>query len=537
MKARVSTWQQIWPLVQLKYRLNRRDFMDARLRKVSALAVIRTLIFLAFAVYISLRMYRYLTYAANSIDPEQIVASLTQILAVLFIYHTLAPLNVFRTRRELDIQRLLPLPLGFPTLIAARSAASLIDPGTLYSFVSYGAVVAALGLQPFLVPALLLLLAFFALAMVLGQIVYTAIEVAYYRHWFREVLFAGLMCLAGLGIVAAFFVIGNAPEKQILFEKWQAVVTGIPPWLPSSWTAHAIGELERGNYLTAGGVFLALTGIAGALVWISGKALAALYYRRGYDREAPERRAGETVSGRLQWLERLVSRETMAMLIKELLVFRRSPWWFLTLVASPLFIVGIALFVPALRHPSLVVMLAFAAGGAVETLQGMNFLATEGQALPLLLTLPASRRSMLQAKTLRLLLTVFVEMAIDLTLYAILIQRLRYLPAMLILNVGMDLVALTMLAAVSVMYPRQGTAFEFLPRMSLYSFLACIVGATVGGLPIIGLIWLIGQNPGALTIACVLSLTYGLLFYRLGITLVGNYLERKEKDILAKLVT
>jgi len=75
-----------------------------------------------------------------------------------------------------------------------------------------------------------------------------------------------------------------------------------------------------------------------------------------------------------------------------------------------------------------------------------------------------------------------------------------------------------------------------LPRMTMRMFLACLVGSAIGGIPIGGLIWLVGRFPGLLSIASVLSLAYGLLFYRLGVSLIGSYLERREKEILAALV-
>jgi hypothetical protein len=536
MQNETSAWQQIWSLIRLKYYLSRRDFVRVSGKsRPSWLAWVRTMILLALAAFVSVRVYSRLSATVNSTDRAQIVSWLTLVLGSLFIYLVLAPLNVFRTGRELDIQRLLPLPLTFPTFLVARSAASLLDPEILFVLLPYLAVVAAIGVNMSPIPVALLILAFFAIAILLGQILYTVIEVAYQRRWFREMIFAFFVSLAVLVIVIVFFILGDTPEKGAILEQWQAAMTKVFSWLPGGWTAYAVGELSRGNYLAVGGVFLALVGSIGSLIWISGKGLESLYYRSGYGHVSSKRRVGGTASSRLLLLERILRRETTAVLIKEFLTFRRSPWWFLFFVTSPLFVLGAALTIPSLRHPSVTVLLAFAAGGAIEILQGMNFLATEGQALPVLLTLPAPRRALLVGKNLRLLVTVFVEMTIDLTLYAIVVDRLRYLPAMLLFNLSTDLVVLAVLAAISVLDPQRVGKFEFLPRMRMRSLLACILCSAVGGSPIFALIWLGGRDPGLLTVACVLSLAYGLLFYRLGVTLVSTHLERKEKDILAAL--
>ena len=536
MPVEFSAWQQIGSLVRLKYLLNRRDLVGAPKGRVPWLVWIRLIAMFALAAFFSVRVYARLSLAAATpMGRAGIVSWLTLILGGFLLYHVLAPVNVFRSGRELDLHRLLPLPVDLPTLVAARSAASLLDPEMLFPLLPYLAIAAGLGISFFLIPSSLLIVAFFALAIVLGQTLYAMVEIAYERRWFREVLFGLLLSLAALTIVAVIFSVGNAPEKDIVFEKLRATAITVSQWLPSGWTAYAIGEMSQGNYWAAGGVFLALLGCTGLLVWAGGKGLENLYYRRGYD-HVLEKQEGGAASTRLLFLERVLPREATAVFIKEFLVFRRSPWWFLFFVISPFFVLGIALSIPALRSPSVTLLMAFAALGAIETLQGVNLLAAECKALPMLLVLPAPRRSLLMGKNLRVLLAVLIEMVIDFTLYTIIVNRLRYLPAMLLFNLSMDLVALAMVTAVSVLDPQRVRSYEFLPRMTMRMFLACLVGSAIGGIPIGGLIWLVGRFPGLLSIASVLSLAYGLLFYRLGVSLIGSYLERREKEILAALV-
>jgi len=537
MQTRASTWQQIWGLIVLKYRLNRRDWtISPQDKQRPWLGWLRLAVLITLSIAISLTIYsRYSVMVAHTTGRAEAVSQLTLILGSLMLYHLLAPFSVFRTGRELDLQRLLPMPLDFSTIMVARSLASLLEPEILLSLLPYIALAAALSSNASLALAALLLLVFFAAAIALGQALYTAVEVAYQRRWLREIIFGLFVSLACLAFVAAFFILGDAPEKGIALAKWRGTALTISAWLPNGWTARAIGELSQGNYGLAGGVLLALLGCASAPVWASSKALEGLYYRLGYQHLPTKRRTGSAAPGRFPLLERLLSRETMGMLTKELLIFRRSPWWFLYLVMWPLMVVGAFVSIPVLRRPSASLAMVFACVGALETLQGMNALAAEGKSLPALLTLPTPRQSLLVGKNLRLLISVSAEMLIGFTVYLILANRLRYLPAMLLFNLSMNLIVLSVSNLISVRDPQQVNAFEFLPRMTMRSFLTCIVGSVVGGLPILSLLWLIDSNPGWLTTACLLSTAYGLLFYRLGILIAANYLARKEKDILATL--
>lgn len=537
MQTRASTWQQIWGLIVLKYRLNRRGLTASpKEKKRPWLVWLRMAVLIALSTLISFTIYsRYNAMVAHPTGRTEVVSRLTLILGGLLLYHILAPFSVFRTGRELDLQRLLPMPLGFPTIMAARSLASLLEPEILLSLPPYVALAAALSPNASLVLSVLLLIAFFAAAIALGQALYTVVEVAYQRRWLREIIFGLFVSLACLTFVAAFFILGDAPERGITLEKWRATALAISAWLPNGWTARAIGELGQGNYGPTGGFLLALLGCTSVPIWASNKALESLYYRLGYQHLPSKRRTGSAAPGRFPLLERLLSRETIGMLTKELLIFRRSPWWFLYLVMWPLMVVGAFVSIPALRHPSASLAMAFACLGALEALQGMNALAAEAKSLPALLTLPAPRQSLLVGKNLRLLISVSIEMLIGFTVYLILANRLRYLPAMLFFNLSMNLIVLSVSNLISVRDPQQVSAFEFLPRMTMRSFLTCIAGSVAGGLPILGLLWLIDSNPGWLTIACLLSTAYGLLFYRLGILMAANYLARKEKDILAML--
>jgi hypothetical protein len=376
-------------------------------------------------------------------------------------------------------------------------------------------------------------------AMVLGQTLYTLVEVSYQRRWFQDVIFVLAVGLGAIGLLIVFFILGDMPEKKAILEMWQIMTAGAMWWLPSGWTAYAIGEMSQGNYLAAGGVFLALLGCVGALIWVSGKGLDRLYHKSGYPHNISslEKPASGAVltSARFRFFEFFLPREASAMLIKELLIFRRSPLWFIFFVMSPFMVVGAALVIPVLRYPSVAVMMAYSAGGAIEILQGINFLATEGKALPMLFTLPTSRRLFLAGKSLRILVTVSIEMINALTLYAIVINQLRYLPGMLLFSLSTCLVALGVLTAISVLDPLPVSRFEFLPRMRLRSLAIFMVGSTVAAVPIIALILLLAQTPGLLNVACVLALAYGLLFYWLSITLISSYLEHREKHFLAIL--
>jgi hypothetical protein len=536
MPAELSTFRQFLLLVRLKYHLSRVELVGVGGTRFSTgLVWLRLSVLLGLALGLSVKIFSDLRLqVANADAPAQIVAWLTLFLTGLLLYDLLAPISIFRSGRELNLQHLRSLPLRSPVFFAGRSLAALLDPEVLLSLLPLLAIAAALGTETSFILVLVLIIVFFLASVVLGQACYVLVEVAYQDRWLREILFAIFATLACVAFCTILLLVSSSPEQRAALDAAGAQLLKLLAWLPSGWVAQAISAAYQGNYAIGLGVLLALVLMTSVLIGLSSRGLEYLYYQRGYLRGSTEWRAGPSFA-RLGVVERIFSRETTAVLMKDLLLFRRSPWWFLFFVTWPLMVLSAVWIIPALREPSIAGLLLFACIGALDTLQGLNWLAAESKGLPMLFVLPLSYRALILGKNLRVLATMLVEMFIGFTLYLSLIGLLDQLPYVLAFNLSAILLVLSAVNLVSVFSPQEVSSFEFLPRMPLRLFVACIVSALMMGLPLLVLIWLSDRDPGWLAPAAVLAITYGLLFYRGILLFVGHYLERQAQTIYSQL--